>query len=140
LSQTGGLPRAKLHEFFRLNATGEGEVRGMDEHSARSTRRRGLELAAPLFTVCIQPDAEDHGMGKMEIDLAREEAAHAFMLEDADFADDDSEARNTLARGLPIYYTEPSTPRGLVIRESPDGRKDLLRVAPDGSFHVLDPA
>jgi hypothetical protein len=79
-------------------------------------------------------------MGEMDIDLAAEEAAHAFMMEDADFEDDGAEARNTLAMGRPIYYTEPGTPSGLVVRESPDGRKDLLRVEPDGSFHVVGPA
>lgn len=79
-------------------------------------------------------------MGKIDPNLSRIDAAHAFMMEDDDFADDGAEARNTLAAGRPIYYTEPSTPPGLVVRESPGGQKDLLRVDPDGSFHVVGPA
>ena len=79
-------------------------------------------------------------MGKIDPRLAQLDAAHAFELEDADFADDGAEARGTLASGRPIYYTEPSTPPGLVVRESPGGEKDLLRIDPDGSFHVLGPA
>ena len=79
-------------------------------------------------------------MGKIDPKLNRIDAAHAFMMEDEDFADDDAEARNTLAAGRPIYYTEPSTPSGLVVRESPDGQRTLLCVDPDGSFHVVGPA
>ncbi len=76
-------------------------------------------------------------MGKIDPELTKVQAAHAFMLEDEDFADDGAEARKTLAEGRPIYYTEASTPPGLVVRESPDGQRDLLRVDADGSFHVV---
>jgi hypothetical protein len=61
------------------------------------------------------------------------------MLEDEDFAYDDSEARRHLAAGRPIYYTEASTPHGHVVRESLDGRKDLIKVEGDGSFTVVGP-
>lgn len=85
-------------------------------------------------------DLEACDVGKIDPELSRSDAAHAFMMEDEDFADDGAEARNTLASGRPIYYTQPSTPPGLVVRESPDGRKDLLRVDADGSIHVVGPA
>ena len=76
-------------------------------------------------------------MGKMDIDPIDEDGAHAFMMEDEDFADDGAVARDTLASGRPIYYTEPWTPPGLVVRESPDGRKYLLRVDGEGAIHVV---
>lgn len=79
-------------------------------------------------------------MGKMETDLAKLEAAHAFMLEDEDFEDDGAEAKRHLAAGRAIYYTEPNTPKGLVVRERPDGRKDLIQVDPDGAYRVVGPA
>ncbi len=78
-------------------------------------------------------------MVKMEIDLAREEVAHAFMLEDADFADDDSEARRHLAAGRPIFYVEPETPEGTVIRESPDGSRDYVQLDGHGGYRVIRP-
>jgi len=40
---------------------------------------------------------------------------------------DDSAAREHLAAGFPIYYTEPSIPSGLQIKEYPDGRRELVR-------------
>jgi hypothetical protein len=79
-------------------------------------------------------------LGKIDPDQARLDAAHAFMLEDDDFEDDGAEARRHLAAGRPIYYVEPGTPKGLVVRESPDGRKDLVQVDPDGSYRVIGPA
>jgi hypothetical protein len=76
-------------------------------------------------------------MGKMDIDLAAEEAAHAFMMEDADFDDDGSEAARHLAEGRPIYFVECDTPKGLVVRQSPDGSRDLVRLDADRSIQVV---
>jgi hypothetical protein len=42
--------------------------------------------------------------------------------------DDDFAARDRLARGLWIAYREADTPPGHVIREHPDGRRELVRV------------
>jgi len=35
-------------------------------------------------------------------------------------------ARDMLAKGLPIVYTERDTPKGLVVREYPDGHRELV--------------
>jgi len=79
-------------------------------------------------------------LGKIDPHQARLDAADAFMLEDEDFDDDGAEARRRLAAGLPIYYVEPDTPKGLVVRESPDGQKDLIQVDPDGAYRVIGKA
>ncbi len=93
-----------------------------------------------MYTLSARSDREDHGVGKLDLDPAREAAAHAFMLDDADFDDDGAEAASHLAAGRPIYFTEPSTPKGLVVRQNPDGRRDLMRLAPDGYLQVVRPA
>ncbi|WP_423781070.1 hypothetical protein [Escherichia coli] len=36
------------------------------------------------------------------------------------------EARSNLLSGVPIYYAERNTPEGCVIKEYPDGRKELV--------------
>lgn len=40
--------------------------------------------------------------------------------------EDDSAAREHLAAGQPIYYCEDDTPDRYVIKEYPDGRKELV--------------
>jgi len=35
-------------------------------------------------------------------------------------------ARETLAAGRPIYYSEPETPDGMLVKEYPDGRRELV--------------
>lgn len=46
---------------------------------------------------------------------------------DAELAyDDGSEAHSHLAAGRPIYYAKPDTPRDRVIKEYPDGRRQLV--------------
>lgn len=79
-------------------------------------------------------------MGKIDPTKMLLEAAHAFMLEEADFADDDSEARRHLAAGRPIFYVEPETPAGMVIRESPDGSRDYVQLDGHGGYKVVRPA
>lgn len=46
--------------------------------------------------------------------------------------DDNTAARELLAAGIPIYYSEPDTPRGLVIKRHPCGRHELVRFDPAG--------
>jgi hypothetical protein len=35
-------------------------------------------------------------------------------------------ARQSLAMGLPVYYSEPETPAGMLVKEHSDGRRDLV--------------
>lgn len=44
----------------------------------------------------------------------------------------DAPAREHLAAGRPIYYGEDDTPAGLLIKEYPDGRRELVRYHRDG--------
>lgn len=47
--------------------------------------------------------------------------------------DDDTAARDRLARGLWITYCEDDTPPGHVVREYPDCRRELRRVEGGGA-------
>jgi hypothetical protein len=42
------------------------------------------------------------------------------------WAGDDSASRASLAAGVPIYYAEEDTPETCVIKEYPDGCKELI--------------
>ncbi len=56
---------------------------------------------------------------------------------EAELVEDDGEAvRAHLAAGRAIPYREEDTPAGHVIRLSPDGRRDLVRVDRDGDAVV----
>jgi len=44
-------------------------------------------------------------------------------------AGDDSAARASLAAGVPIYYAEEDTPADGMIKEYPDGRRELVTFA-----------
>jgi hypothetical protein len=46
--------------------------------------------------------------------------------------DDGAEAARHLAAGNPIYFCEPDTPENLVIKEYPDGRRELVSFDLDG--------
>lgn len=46
--------------------------------------------------------------------------------------DGDLAAREHLAAGRTIYYGENDTPDGLLIKEHPDGRRELVRHNRDG--------
>jgi hypothetical protein len=50
---------------------------------------------------------------------------------------DDTAAREHLAAGRPIYYAEDDTPPGLVIKEYPDGRRELVRVHLNSDDEVI---
>ncbi|ETF02178.1 hypothetical protein W822_15780 [Advenella kashmirensis W13003] len=41
--------------------------------------------------------------------------------------DDGAAARGHLQAGRPVYYREDTTPSGLVIKEFPNGRRELVR-------------
>jgi hypothetical protein len=40
--------------------------------------------------------------------------------------DDGAAAKEHLAAGLPIYFREADTPAGLVVKDYPDGRRELV--------------
>ena len=45
----------------------------------------------------------------------------------ADLARDDGQAaKDHLAAGFPIYFREDDTPKGLIIKQHPDGRRELV--------------
>lgn len=44
------------------------------------------------------------------------------LARDGDFA-----VRDHLAAGFPVYYSEVDTPAGLLVKEHPDGRRELVR-------------
>jgi hypothetical protein len=54
------------------------------------------------------------------------------VIEAASRNDDGAAAREHLAAGFPIYYSEDDTPAGAVIKEYPDGRRELVRFDRDG--------
>lgn len=62
---------------------------------------------------------------------------HSFVREVK--RDDDSAARSHLEAGRPIYYREPGTPPGLVIREDPDGCRELIGVTVAGDEVAVTP-
>lgn len=53
---------------------------------------------------------------------------------------DDSAARAHLAAGRAIYYSDDDTPAGLLVKEHPDGRRELVRFRESGDevARVLD--
>jgi len=46
--------------------------------------------------------------------------------------DDGAEAARRLAAGNPIYFCDPDTPENLVIKQYPDGRRELVSLGVDG--------
>ena len=58
-----------------------------------------------------------------------EENAAAFETEFVAWLEDpdDFAVRDLLAAGWPVYYADDDTPAGLVIKEYPDGRRQLVR-------------
>lgn len=51
--------------------------------------------------------------------------------------DDKSAAQAHLRAGRPIYYRKQDTPADLVIRESPDGKRELIEVTSTGAELVV---
>ncbi|NIJ07615.1 hypothetical protein FHS31_001211 [Sphingomonas vulcanisoli] len=60
------------------------------------------------------------------------------ILEAALRQDDGSVARAHLAAGRAIYYSEDDTPRDTVIKEHPDGRRELVRFDIQGEHRIRD--
>lgn len=60
----------------------------------------------------------------------------AAILEDAGLHDDGAAARSHLEAGFPIYYSETDTPADAIIKEYPDGRRELVRVDADGEHFI----
>ena len=60
----------------------------------------------------------------------------AAILENAVRNDDGAAAQSHLEAGFPIYYSEDDTPSGAIIKEYPDGRRELVRVDLDGE-HLI---
>ena len=58
------------------------------------------------------------------------------MIEAASLDDDGAVAGEHLAAGHPIYYSNVDTPAGLLIKEYPDGRRDLVRFGPEGEHRI----
>ncbi|WP_420962420.1 hypothetical protein [Brucella sp. IR073] len=48
-------------------------------------------------------------------------------IERAAIYDDGAAALEHLKAGFPIYYIEDDTPEGLLVKEYPDGRRELVR-------------
>lgn len=64
-------------------------------------------------------------------------AWHSHVLEVV--RDDDSAAKAHLEVRRPIYYREPGMPAGLVIREDPDGSRELIGVTAAGDEISVTP-
>jgi len=58
------------------------------------------------------------------------------IIEAASREDDGEAARAHLAAGRAIYYGEHDTPAGLVVKEYPDGRRELVRFDHLGEHRV----
>lgn len=56
---------------------------------------------------------------------SRDEVWDTFV--DAATHDDGRAARDHLAAGRPVYYIERNTPRGLLVKSHPNGRRELVR-------------
>jgi hypothetical protein len=51
--------------------------------------------------------------------------------------DQGSAVKSLLKKGISAYYGEDDTPEGLLIRESPDGTRQLVRINFDGEDTVI---
>ena len=52
--------------------------------------------------------------------------------------DDGSAAKEHLEAGRAIYYVDKATPKGLLIKEHPGGRRELVRFCPLGDLVVAE--
>jgi hypothetical protein len=68
---------------------------------------------------------------------AKEEADLLHAIDNAFDFDDGAAAKRHLAAGRSVYYREPQTPAGHVIRNNPDGSRQLVRFTADGAELVV---
>lgn len=47
-------------------------------------------------------------------------------------------ARDNLAKGVPIYYTTGGIPKGLIIKEYPSGKKELVDFSSGKEVYIKD--
>jgi hypothetical protein len=81
----------------------------------------------------VPAEAPEKTLAEMtEAELAQWDSEFLASLE----AGDDSAARASLAAGVPIYYRENDTPIPGIIKEYPDGSKELVSFA-DGTERFL---
>ena len=60
--------------------------------------------------------------------LAPAEASDLWPVIEKGLANDGEFAvRDHLSAGFPVYYSESDTPAGLLVKEHPDGRRELVR-------------
>ncbi|SFI68091.1 hypothetical protein [Methylobacterium brachiatum] len=52
--------------------------------------------------------------------------------------DDGAAAREHLQAGFPVYYVEGDTPEGLLVKEYPGGRRELVRFDEAGDQVIRD--
>ena len=64
------------------------------------------------------------------------DAELASIIENAAINDDGAAARGHLEAGFPVYYSDPDTPNGVIIKEYPGGRRELVRFDLDGEHFV----
>ncbi|PKU26080.1 hypothetical protein [Telmatospirillum siberiense] len=74
----------------------------------------------------LQPRLQEDDLDRLWNDLPR-------LIEQ----DDGYAVKELLAKGIPAYYSEDDTPEGLLIRENPDGTRQLVRVSFDGDDIVI---
>ena len=88
----------------------------------------------------VRQDAERCYVGFMKKQRPTFHSSHCDLwsiLQDAALDDNGAAARSHLNAGRPIYFGEIDTPTGLVVKEYPDGRKDLVRFDEQGEHCVI---
>jgi len=51
--------------------------------------------------------------------------------------DDGRAVKDLLSKGIAVYYSDDDTPAGLLIREQPDGTRQLVQINFDGDDTVV---
>lgn len=74
----------------------------------------------------VLPRLQEHGLDRFWNDLPR-------LIEQ----DEGSAVQELLAKGICAYYGEDDIPEGLLIRENPDGTRQLVRINFDGEDTVI---
>lgn len=88
------------------------------------------------MVVCSAPLAYITGMATQMKKPAASETDLWPVIEAALRHDDGAAAREHLAAGFPIYFSDADTPPDAVIKQYPDGRRELVRFDMDGEHCV----